>query len=203
MIESQEHHKDVSKKAFIKGLISGVLIVGVLGGVYFMGASSSGGWSLGNKNGVVANTNLAPTNPNPNQPTVGTVVPANKDEHIKGSPNADIVLIEYSDLECPYCSRFHPTMQQVLQAYGDKVAWVYRHFPLNSIHPGAQKKAEAAECVTELGGNDKFWKFADLVFAKSAETSASAVLVTDLKGFATQAGVDGDKFQTCLDSGKY
>lgn len=96
-----------------------------------------------------------------NQPTLN--VPAvNKDtDHIKGDKDASITIIEYSDMECPYCQRFHPTMQQVINDYGDKVNWVYRHFPLTSIHPNAMNLALSSECVAELEGNDKFWEFVD------------------------------------------
>lgn len=96
-----------------------------------------------------------------NQPTLN--LPAvNKDsDHIKGNKDAKITIVEYSDMECPYCQRFHPTMQQVIADYGDKVNWVYRHFPLTSIHPNAMNLALSSECVAELEGNDKFWEFVD------------------------------------------
>lgn len=91
------------------------------------------------------------------------VIPAvNKDtDWILGNKNAPISLVEYSDMECPFCQRFHGTMLQVMDAYKDKVNWVYRHFPLTSLHANAMNLAQAGECVGELGGNDKFWKFLD------------------------------------------
>jgi protein-disulfide isomerase len=91
------------------------------------------------------------------------------DDHVLGDPNANIVIIEYSDLECPFCQRFHDSMLQVMDEYGKKgeVAWVYRHFPLDNIHPNARKQAEGAECATELGGNDGFWKLVDGIFGNA------------------------------------
>ena len=68
-------------------------------------------------------------------------------------------VVEFSDLECPFCKRFHATMQQTVAAYGGQVAWVYRHFPIDQLHSKAPKEAEATECAAELGGNDKFWAY--------------------------------------------
>ncbi|PWB39165.1 MAG: hypothetical protein C3F02_00090 [Parcubacteria group bacterium] len=91
------------------------------------------------------------------------VIPAvdkNKD-WIKGDKNASISIVEYSDMQCPYCQRFHGTMIQVMDAYKDKINWIYRHFPLTSIHDYAMDLAQASECVGEISGNDAFWKFVD------------------------------------------
>lgn len=89
------------------------------------------------------------------------VAPVSPDEHIFGNPNASIFIIEYSDLECPFCKRFHETMKQAMEKYGKngQVAWVYRHFPLDAIHSKARKEAEATECAAEQGGNEMFWKY--------------------------------------------
>ncbi|MFH1959629.1 MAG: thioredoxin domain-containing protein [Patescibacteria group bacterium] len=91
--------------------------------------------------------------------------PISEDDHLQGNKEAKIVLVEYSDFECPYCSGFHNTMNQVIKEYGDQIAWVYRHYPLG-FHPNAQLAAQAAECVAEVGGNEAFWRFADQAFAK-------------------------------------
>lgn len=88
-------------------------------------------------------------------------------DHVRGNRNAKVFLIEYSDFQCPYCKRFHPTAQQVLKNYAEDVAWVYRHYPLDQIHPYARPAAVASECVTEIGGEEAFWKFADAVFEAS------------------------------------
>ena len=95
-------------------------------------------------------------------------VPKLKDQdHLKGNKNAEVLLIEYSDFQCPYCQRFHPTTTQILEEYKDQVALVYRHFPLDQIHPYARPAANASECVKDLGGEDAFWKFADKAFGTS------------------------------------
>lgn len=122
-------------------------------------------------------------------------------DHIRGDKDADVVLIEYSDLECPFSKRFHPTMQQVLKDYGNKVAWVYRQYPL-SFHQNAQKEAEATECVNELGGNDAFWSYVDKIFEKTTSNGTGFAL-DQLGPLAVEVGVNQQSFQQCLDSGKY
>lgn len=124
--------------------------------------------------------------------------PSEKD-HIRGSINAEVFLIEYSDLECPYCASFHPTAKQAVSEYGDKFAWVYRHFPLESLHPRATPGANAAECVASLGGNDAFWSFLDEIFTnqKTALTDAG------LKAAAASAGVKAADFSSCYSALKF
>ncbi len=91
--------------------------------------------------------------------------PVTDKDHIAGNAQADIIIVEYSDTECPFCKKFHETMIQVMDEYGKsgKVAWVYRHFPLDALHKKARKEAEATECAAELGGNDKFWEYLNLM----------------------------------------
>ena len=123
------------------------------------------------------------------------------DDRIRGNKNAKVALIEYSDIECPFCKRFHPTMQQVMKEYGDKVKWVYRDYPL-SFHANAQKEAEAGWCISELGGNDAFWKYLDLIFERTTANGTGFAL-DKLGPLAKEVGVDQTKFQSCLDYGKY
>jgi len=122
-------------------------------------------------------------------------------DHIRGDKNADILLVNYSDFECPFCKRFHPTMQQIMKEYGNKVAWVYRHFPL-SFHVNAQKEAEASECAAELGGNEAFWKYTDAIYEKTTSNGTGFALDA-LVPLAKELGINESKFKQCLDSGKY
>lgn len=135
----------------------------------------------------------------PTQPTVNyeSVPKVTDTDHIRGSKDAKVVLVEYSDLECPFCQKFHPTMQQVLKDYGSDVAWVYRHFPL-SFHPKAQKSGEAVECAADQGGNDAFWKMTDAIYEKMP-----ALELSQLSAVATEIGLDGTALQNCLDSNKF
>lgn len=88
----------------------------------------------------------------------------NEGDHLRGDPKATVKIVEFSDLECPFCKNFHFTMQQIMSEYPGKVSWAYRHFPLDSLHPKARKEAEASECAAELGGNDGFWSYVDKLF---------------------------------------
>ncbi len=131
------------------------------------------------------------------------IKPVSKTDHILGNPDAPIVLVEFSDTECPYCKMFQTTMQTVMDTYGKdgKVAWVYRHFPLDSLHSKSRKEAEATECANELGGNTAFWKVLDTIYSKT--TSNDGLDAVKLPEFAKEAGVDATKFNACLAGGKY
>ncbi len=125
------------------------------------------------------------------------IAPISDDDHIKGSKDAKIILIEYSDLECPYCSTFHLTAEQAKEEYGDDIAWVYRQYPLDAIHSNARPAAIASECAAEIGGNDSFWDFLSIGF-EDPETNLTN---TGLKSVAASIGLDADKFAECIDSG--
>ena len=123
-------------------------------------------------------------------------------DHIYGNPDAEVSLIEYSDFECPFCKRFHSTPKKLVEEYGGKVNWVYRHFPLGFHNPGAQKQAEASECASELGGNKAFWKYADLLYERTTSNGKGFPL-NNLVPLAKEIGLNEKQFKTCLESGKY
>jgi len=129
------------------------------------------------------------------------VPPPSKDDHVYGDPAAPVTLIEYSDFECPYCKRFHDTAKQLVDRSGGKVDLVYRHFPLDFHNPGAEKEAEASECVAELGGNDAFWKFADAIYART-RSNGKGFPVENLAPLAVEIGLKQGAFRQCLDSGR-
>jgi protein-disulfide isomerase len=125
------------------------------------------------------------------------------EDHIRGNPDAPVKIVEYSDTECPFCKRFHTTMQQVMDEYGKegKVAWVYRHFPLDQLHSKARKESVALECANELGGNDKFWSYADRLY--EVTPANDGLDSAELPKIAEFVGLDTAKFNTCLGSTKY
>ncbi len=110
-------------------------------------------------------------------------------DHWLGSPQARYVLVEYSDFECPYCKNFHSTPKRLVESeYPQKLAWVYRHMPLTSIHPQAQIEAEASECAADLGGKDKFWQYADSLFLNS-KSNGRSFDKNSLANLASQLGI--------------
>ncbi|MBC7767108.1 thioredoxin domain-containing protein [Arenimonas sp.] len=128
-------------------------------------------------------------------------------DHIRGSKDAKVVIIEYSDTECPFCKVYHETMKKIYAEFGkdNQVAWVYRHFPISygdrPLHKKSAKEAEATECAAELGGADMFWKYTDAVYETT--TSNDTLDANVLPQLATKLGLDTAKFTACLDSGKY
>src|SRR6266540_1918344 len=113
---------------------------------------------------------------------------------IRGNKDAPVTIVEFSDFQCPFCSRARPTVNKVRETYGDKVRVIFRNFPL-SIHPQAQKAGEAAGCAGEQG---KFWEMHDRLFANQAKLQ-----VPDLKEHAAVLGLDPEAFRQCLDSGRH
>lgn len=118
------------------------------------------------------------------------------DEPWRGDKDARIVMVEYSDLECPFCKRIHPDLQKIYNDNGGKVAWVYRHYPL-SFHPKAQKSAEATECVYDELGNEGFWKMSDAIIDKMP-----TIELTELPALAASVGANEASVKQCIDSGK-
>ena len=136
-----------------------------------------------------------------NQNVEINLVPVTEKDHIIGSRNAALVIVEYSDTECPFCKTFQNTMKEIVQTYDGEVAWVYRHFPIAQLHTKAAKESEATECAAELGGNQAFWKYLDKIFETT--NSNDTLDPSELPKIATAIGLDVIAFNTCLSSGKY
>jgi protein-disulfide isomerase len=142
----------------------------------------------------------APTAPTqPTQPTAPTTAPVDikltAADHILGDKNAKVIMVEYSDFQCPFCGRAEPTVQQVITTYGKDVAFVYRHFPLTSLHENARPAALASECANEQG---KFWEYHDVLYKDQ-----TALTQTDLIKYATDLKLNVTQFTTCLTTEKY
>jgi len=123
-------------------------------------------------------------------------------DHIRGNIDAPVKIVEYSDTECPFCKMFHTTMKRVIEEYGgDRVAWIYRHSPIDSLHPKARKEAMATECANELGGNEKFWMYLDRIY--DLTPSNNGLDPAELPKIAEYVGLNVTDFNSCLDSGIY
>ncbi len=134
--------------------------------------------------------------------TKDDIRPVDGADFIKGNPNAQILIVEYSDYDCPFCKSFHDTMTRIMDEYGvsGKVAWVYRQFPLAQLHPNAERISLTALCVGKLGGNDAFWDFSDLVFTERGTNEPTNI--SKLPEYAEKVGVNKEALVDCLESGE-
>lgn len=126
-------------------------------------------------------------------------VPAPREgDHIIGSLSAPVVLIEYSDFQCVYCSMVYPTIKKIVEESNGQVAWIMRNLPLDSIHPEARPAGLAAECIAEQLGNEGFWAFADDMFNNQDGMGNARYL-----SVAASLGADTAKYMSCVSSKKY
>jgi Na+/H+ antiporter NhaA len=116
-------------------------------------------------------------------------------DHIRGPDDAPVTLVEYGDFECPYCGMAESTIRELLASHGDDVRYVWRHLPLNDVHPSAQLAAEASEAAAAQG---KFWEMYDILLGHQGEFTPR-----DLTGYATQLGLDVDRFKDELRRREY
>ncbi len=189
-----------TKKNFLFGLVSGIAVVAVVALIVVLAGGSSMNSNQGNQptgNNAVGNDNWPTagnnTGSNSGSEKVDFVISA--DDHVRGDEDAPVTIVEFSDFQCPYCSGFHSTMKDVMGNYEGQVKWVYRHFPLDSIHSQARSAAEASECAAEQG---KFWEYADALFDNQSRLGDS--LFNEL---AADLGLDTQQFSECYSSGKY
>ncbi len=139
---------------------------------------------------VADNTVTAPTGEGPAKANIQLKA----DDHIKGDKDAKVLIVEYSDFQCPFCAKVQPTVAQIEEEYGEDVALVFRHYPL-SFHPNAVPAALASECAAEQG---KFWEYHDILFENQ-----NALTEADLMSYAKTLKLDEDQFSECYKSQKY
>lgn len=193
---SRPFFQDVTRLNLALGFVTGVAVLAAVG--FFIVLAKVGGEGSGTR---VAATNTA-ANPSPSaaaandQPSGPVNLPAvTKDDHTAGKAGAKVVVHEFSDIQCPFCRQFHPSIKRLIQEYGDRVQVVYKHFPLDSIHPQARPAALAAECAAE---QEKFWEFLDKSFEQQSLLGADFFTST-----AKTLGLNEKKFKDCLDTQKY
>lgn len=185
------------KQSFVMGIVLTILALGTLGFLWTLkGGSLKLGGGSANRGAAPAAVQPTAADPTGGMPAMADARPVDDSDHIRGDVDAPITIIEYSDFQCPFCQRFHPTVNQIVAENPD-VNWVYRHFPLTSIHPDAQKAAEGAECAAEQG---KFWEFADKLFDGQDTVGVGRAQLTV---YANDLGLNVSKFDDCVDTGKY
>ncbi len=124
-------------------------------------------------------------------------IPTDK-EHIVGSASAPIVLVEYSDFQCPFCSIIYPTLKKIVLGSHGRIAWVMRELPLTTIHPQAEPAAEAAECIAGLLGGDAYWKYTDAIFANQPKLSPEYS-----EQLAVSFGANASAYEKCVSTKQY
>jgi len=124
-------------------------------------------------------------------------------DHTIGNMDASVVIVEYSDTECPFCKNFHEVLNEIMVDYkdGNELAWVYRHFPLASLHPKAATEAHATECAYEQGGEEAFWAYINRLY--EVTPSNNNLDLNELPKIAEYVGLDVDAFNQCQKDGNY
>ena len=133
------------------------------------------------------------------QGVVGTVILEEQD-HFLGSRSASVKIVEYAEVECPYCKKLHPILLRILSENEGRVSLVYRHFPL-TIHPKSFNEATALECVAEAKGDAGFFEYLDKLY--EASPSNNNIDLAILPGLASELGIREETFSECLASDRY
>jgi protein-disulfide isomerase len=127
--------------------------------------------------------------------TPGLTVSVTEKDHAQGPPDAPATLVEYGDYECPYCGASYPIVKRLREALGDRLRFVFRNFPLNSVHPHASVAAQAAEAAAAQG---KFWEMHDMLFEHQSNLADA-----DLTQYALKLGLEPYRFQSDLSSERF
>jgi protein-disulfide isomerase len=123
-------------------------------------------------------------------------VDVNKDDHVWGTSDAPVTLIEYGDYECPYCGQAYPIVRSIQDAFGPKkIRFVFRNFPLTNMHPHAELAAEAAEAAAE---QNKFWEMHDAIYENQGSLGAQMLL-----NLAKEIKLDEQKFMSAIETKKF
>ncbi len=194
MDSKNEFFSGSPKTMFFSGFIAGIAIFAVITSLYLANLTMNDkGMPAQAEEKVEAAVDDIAENNSP-ELNIEAILTISDSDHILGSKDAEVVLIEYSDFQCPYCGRHAPNLKKLYEELGDDIAIVFRHFPL-SFHANALSAAVASECAAEQG---KFWEYHDALFANQSD------LGKDLyEKIATDLGLNISDFNECLDSGKY
>lgn len=114
-----------------------------------------------------------------------------ENSHVYGDPRAEMTIVEFSDIECPFCARLHPSLKRIVDESDGRIKWEYRHLPLAN-HRNAVPAAYAAECVARLKGNEAFWNFLDHAFQNQQTLSEDFY-----QAYAEEIGISKEAFVSC------
>jgi protein-disulfide isomerase len=126
--------------------------------------------------------------------------PVDSADYVFGNKKSDVVVIEYSDPECPFCVQLSPTIKQIQSEYGDKIAFVYRHFPLTQIHSKAFDESRAISCAGVVGGDKGFYEYVDNFFGYKYSKQTNQLPPNGAFEIAKNVGLDNAKFTACMNS---
>jgi protein-disulfide isomerase len=140
-----------------------------------------------------------------NQSDMFTGRPVDETDYIEGNKKSDVVVIEYSDTECPYCILAYSTLKQLRNDYADRVAFVYRNFPLTSIHPNAFDESKAIVCAGIVGGENKYFEYMDALFGykvplQSQENPSPQLPQNGKEELARGIGLNMTDFASCMNT---
>jgi len=132
--------------------------------------------------------------------SLSTVPLLSAGDHYLGNPKASVVIVEYSDYDCPFCASYFSNMKKILEELGKggRLVWIHRHMPLYQIHETAREKAQITECVADVGGEEKFWEVSELLYKNTLSKT-----VASPDEIALEAKLPSDKFTECIESEKY
>jgi protein-disulfide isomerase len=124
--------------------------------------------------------------------------PIDSSDLVEGNAKSKVTVVEYSDPECPYCVSLYPTLKQLRNEYADKVAFVYRYFPLTQIHPHSFDESKAIACAATLGGESKFYEYIDAIYGYKSANNTTQLPATGKEDLAGNIGLDKTAFTQCL-----
>jgi len=207
-ISENESKVTIKKSTYNKMLVAIVAVVAIAAffGGYSIGSFDDSGLTGEQLKEILSEIKTAPTpqpiqqSPQPSAPQIFTI--SIDDEPVKGNPDAPVTVVEFSDFQCPFCSRFfEQTLPLIEKNYIDtgKIKFVYKDLPLDNLHPNARSAHIAAECADEEG---KFWEYHDVLFQKQAvwQRLASSDLDITLSQFAVDLGMQAASFESCMES---
>lgn len=174
-------------------IIIGLIFVATIAGIYLITQSGADadGTSVSNTSGSNGATNTGANGPQP-LPNYGTAPPGATPAHFKGSEGAPVIVEEFADFQCPTCAVVHPRMNEINSRFGSRIKFVFRNYPLTTIHRNSYDAAIAAEAA---GFQNKFWEMQNLIFQNQTQWSSAAQPRPIFEEYATRIGLDLEKFK--------